>query len=150
MFREFGQIRRREQAMLKRAVLAVVAVFVAWSILGFVIHGLILAGAYEATAELWRPMADMRMGLMYCVSLISAACFVAIYTYFVNPKSLMAGLKYGLIFGVGTGVSMGYGTFSMMPIPYHMAFTWFIGTVVEAAVAGVLVALIVKPTDETA
>ena len=44
-----------KRVTMKRIVLAVVAVFVAWSALDFVIHGLILASSYEATARLWRP-----------------------------------------------------------------------------------------------
>ena len=34
---------------------------------------------------------------------------------------------------------MGYGTYSVMPIPYSMALTWFLGAVVEGAAAGLLV-----------
>ena len=42
--------------MAKRIILAVVAVFIAWSILDFILHGLLLRSTYEATANLWRPM----------------------------------------------------------------------------------------------
>jgi len=52
-------------------------------------------------------------------------------------------LRYGVLFGVGAGVSMGYGSYSVMPIPYHMALTWFMGTVIEAAVGGVILGAIV-------
>jgi hypothetical protein len=38
---------------------------------------------------------------------------------------------------------MGYGTYSVMPIPYSMALTWFLGAVVEAALAGLLVGKII-------
>jgi hypothetical protein len=38
---------------------------------------------------------------------------------------------------------MGYGSYSVMPIPYHMALTWFMGTVIEAAVGGVILGAIV-------
>jgi hypothetical protein len=54
------------------------------------------------------------------------------------------GLKYGLLFGLGAGVSMGYGSYSVMPIPYHMAFTWFLGSVVEATVGGLILGAIVR------
>jgi hypothetical protein len=37
---------------------------------------------------------------------------------------------------------MGYGTFSVMPIPYQMAFIWYCGTVVEGAVTGLIVGAI--------
>ena len=130
--------------MMKRIVLAVLAVFVAWSVLDIVIHGVILAPTYRDTAQLWRPMNEMKMGLMHVVVLISAAVFVGLYAFFVGKKSVATGIKFGLLFGIGAGISMGYGTFAVQPIPYKIAFTWFAGTVVEATVAGWLTGLIVK------
>jgi len=130
--------------MAKRLILGILAVFVAWQILDFVIHGLILASTYAATPSLWRPMDQMKMWLMRVVGLVSAICFVAIWTYLVSPKSLSKGVLYGLIFGIGAGVAMGYGSYSMMPMPYCLALGWFLGTLVEATVGGLLVGLIVK------
>jgi len=130
--------------MLKRILLATVAVFVAWEVLDFVIHGLILRDAYAASPELWRPMADMKMGLMYIVGAIAAFCFAGVYGWLVRPKSLNAALKFGLLSGIGAGVSMGYGSYCVMPIPYAMAFTWFAGTVVQALVGGLLAGVIIR------
>jgi len=135
--------------MGKRSVLAVLAVFVASAILDFLIHGLILKGAYEASADLWRPMAEMKMGLIYFVLFVSTIVFVSIYTLFVEKKSVGTGLKYGLLYGIGAGIGMGYGTYAVMPVPYEMALTWFLGTVVEATVAGALVGLIVVAKPST-
>ncbi len=60
---------------MKRIVLAVLAVFVAWSAMDFVIHGLILASSYEATAQLWRPMNEMKLGVLHLAVLINALAF---------------------------------------------------------------------------
>ena len=130
--------------MVKRVVLAVIAVFVAWSVLDFFIHGLILQSAYEATASLWRPMGEMEMGLMYVVGAVGAAAFVGLYTAVVKPKSMAAGLKYGLLFGIATGFPMGFGTYCVMPIPVYMAFVWFVGSLVETVVGGAIVGAVVK------
>jgi hypothetical protein len=130
--------------MTKRIVLGIVAVFIAWQVMDFVLHRLILASTYQATASMWRPMAEMKMGLMLVVGLVAAVCFVCLYAWLVRPKSWVAGLSYGLIFGVGTGVSMGYGTYCVMPLPTSLAVAWCIGSIVETAVAGLLVGLIVK------
>lgn len=130
--------------MLKRIVLAVVAVFVAWSALDFVIHGVILAKSYGDTAQLWRPMEQMKMGLMQVVKIITAAAFVCLYAFFVGNKSVKRGLLFGLVFGLGVGISMGYGTYAVQPIPYKIAITWFLGTLVSTGVAGLLAGWIVK------
>ena len=130
--------------MAKRIILAVVAVFIAWSILDFILHGLLLRSTYEATANLWRPMDQMKMPLMYFVTLVFTACFVLIYGLLVERKSLVSGIQFGALFGLATGFSMGFGSFSYMPIPLTLAWTWFFGSWIEAIAAGAIVGAIVK------
>jgi hypothetical protein len=129
---------------LFRLVLGVLAVFVAWSIIDIIVHGVILKDAYASTQNLWRPMEQMKMGLMRFVVLVSAACFVTIYASFIVEKNLKNAVLYGLVFGIGAGISMGYGSYAVMPMPYHMALTWFLGTIVHGLVGGLLAGLIVK------
>jgi hypothetical protein len=54
--------------MFKRAFFAVVAVSIVWSIVDFVIHGIILGNAYQETATLWRPMEQMKHGVLFGVA----------------------------------------------------------------------------------
>ncbi|MDP6776200.1 MAG: hypothetical protein QGI83_05505 [Candidatus Latescibacteria bacterium] len=130
--------------MVKRFIIAVIAVIVAWQILDYVIHMVLLAKTYEATADLWRPMDEMKMGLMRLVVLVASFCFVAVYSCLISPKSMVAGVKYGLLWGIGVGIGMGLGTYSVMPIPGNLAVVWLIGTIVEGVVAGIITAAIVK------
>lgn len=108
---------------MKKIILAALTVFIAWMALDFVIHGLILQSTYEATAELWRPEGEMKMGLMFFTVLVAAFFFVFIFGQFFKEKGVMTGLKYGLLFGIGTGISFGYGTYAVMPIPYNLALS---------------------------
>jgi hypothetical protein len=133
--------------MVKKILLAGLAVFVAWEILDFVFHGLFLGSTYATLPNVFRAQADMKIGLMVAVVLIAALVFAAAYGWFVNPKSLAIGAKYGLLVGFGGGVSMGYGSYAAMPIPYVMVLVWFLATWVEFTVAGLLVGLIIKPTQ---
>ncbi len=130
--------------MTKRTVLAIIAVFVVWQVLDFLLHEVILMRTYETTASLWRPMAEMKIGLMRVVGLVAAVCFVCLYAWLVRPRNWATGLSYGLIYGVATGFSMGFGTYCVMPIPQSLAVTWCVGTIVETAVAGLLVGSILK------
>jgi hypothetical protein len=130
--------------MAKKLILGTLAVFVAWYILDFVIHMVILSSQYAATAHLWRPEAEMKNVLMIIVGLISALVFVYIYAGFVANKSMNTAIKYGVIFGIGAGISMGYGSYSVMPITYLTALGWFLGTLVETTVGGILLGLLVK------
>jgi hypothetical protein len=130
--------------MGKRILLGGIAVFVLWSVLDFIIHGVILRGTYEATASLWRPMAEMKMGLMYVTTFIAALAFTSIYGWLVGSKGLQTGFRYGLLYGIGVGIGMGYGTYSVMPIPYSMALTWFLGTVASATLGGLLLGILIR------
>ncbi len=133
---------------MKKFLLAVLAVFVAWEILDFIIHTMILAQQYKDTASLWRPEGEMKMGLMVIVTLISSVAFCYLYDAFVKDKSMTNAVKFGLVFGIGTGIGMGYGTYSVQPITYMIAFTWFLGTVIESALAGLILGLILKGETE--
>ncbi len=133
--------------MLKKILLATLAVFVVWEILDFIIHGVLLAPLYEQTSHLWRPMEEMKMLVMYLTVLIAAFFFVAVYGWLLRPKTMKNALLYGLLFGLGAGTSMGYGTYAMMDIPYWMAFGWFLGTTVEAVVAGLLLGAIIREPE---
>ena len=130
--------------MGKRIVWGTVSVFCLWSALDFLIHGVLLRHAYENTPSLWRPLAQMKMGLMYFTVLISALMFVLIYGLLVGRKSPGSGLKYGLLYGMGVGVGMGYGTYSVMPIPDPMALTWFLGALVEGALGGLFLGILFR------
>ena len=130
--------------MGKKIILGTICVFILWSVLDFLIHGVILRSAYEATASLWRPMAQMKMGLMYAVVLIAASMFVLIYGRFVTPKNPASGVPFGLLYGIGVGVGMGYGTYSVMPIPYSMALAWFLGAVAEGALGGLVLGFLFR------
>lgn len=130
--------------MVTKLLLAIVAVFIAWSALDFVIHGVLLASTYEATADLWRPMDEMNMPLMYSVTLVFTVCFVLIYALLVERRSLSSGILYGTLFGLATGVSMGFGSYTYMPIPLTLAVSWFAGVLVELIVGGAITGAILK------
>jgi len=71
---------------MKKTALAILSVFVAWSVMDFIIHGMILKSSYASTAALWRPMGEMKMSLMHFTVIISAITFVLIYSLFPPPK----------------------------------------------------------------
>lgn len=129
---------------MKKIILVSLAIFILWSVLDFIIHGLILGSSYEVTAALWRPMDEMKMGLMRIVVFISSVTFVLIYVLFFAVKGFVPALKYGLLYGIGAGIAMGYGSYAVMPIPYTMAFVWFTGSVAKTTLGGLLLGLIIR------
>jgi hypothetical protein len=89
-------------------------------------------------------MGEMKFWVMHLAGLITALAFVCIYALLIAEKSIGSGVKYGLLFGLGTGVSMGFGTYAFLPIPLYMAVAWFIGTLVETLVGGIIVVSIIR------
>jgi hypothetical protein len=134
----------KEVVMKKQITFATLAVFITWSVMDYLIHGVLLSSIYQETASMWRPMAEMKPVLMWVVTLIAALCMVSIYALFFKQKNLKNGVLYGLLLGIGWGMSMGFGSYVYMPIPYMLAQAWFWATLVEAVAAGVVMALIIK------
>lgn len=133
--------------MWKKCIIAIVAVFIVLSIIDFVVHGLILRTAYEQTAHLWRAPEEMKLCVTYLVTFAISIIFVVIYATLIKPKSIAAGLKLGSLFGLAWGISMGFGSYSYMPISVGLASVWFLSTLVRMVLAGLITAAIVKTSD---
>ena len=134
--------------MLKKSIISIVIIFILWSVLDFVIHGIALKPTYDETAHLWRPEAEMKMGLMSGVTLVSSILFTLFYGLLINPKSVATGLKYGLLLGLLIGVGMGVGTYCYMPIPLGLGIAWMAGRLIELLLAGLILGVIMKQTVE--
>ena len=102
--------------MTGRFWLAVVVVFLAFFVMDFVIHELILSGPYEATASLWRTEEDMNrlMPFMWIGTLVMSLFFVLIFGRLRHPpplnditpldtkRKVLAVLSFVLLFLLGT------------------------------------------------
>ena len=129
---------------MKRTLVATLVVFIAWLVLDFLIHGVILRAGYEATPSLWRGPAEAKMSLYVLTILVGAYCFCRIYASWIKPKSPRTGMQYGIWFGIGTGIAIGYGAYAFQPIPYYLALTWFLGHVVEAIAGGIAAGALIR------
>ena len=130
--------------MLRKSVIATVIIFIIWAIIDFIVHGFILAGDYSETSQLWRPMAQMNPLLIYLVSIVSACVFSLIYVLLIKEKGVPEAIKYGALFGLGAGFSMGYGSYAAMPITAFIANTWFIAALIKYVLGGVILGIMVK------
>jgi len=125
---------------MNKFIIATVSVFLAWSFLDFIVHGLLLAGSYADTASLWRPQPEMKLGLISLTTLASAAGFSAIYKFLVNSGSQRTGVIYGLLFAMATGVAAGPGVYAVMPVPMGLGLAWMAAVFVEGLLGGLIVA----------
>ena len=132
----------------KKWVIASLVIFVADQILSYLFHGVFMSGVYEQTAHLWRPLEEMnRMMWMGWVSgLVWSFLFVYIFAKGYENKGIIEGVRFGALIGVFFGLPMSLGTYISMPITGGIATAWFIYTVVDTIILGILAAVLYKPT----
>jgi hypothetical protein len=109
-----------------RFLLATLAVFVASSLLNFVIHGLLLKSAYGSSEDLMRTPADSQSHAIYLLVgfLFFSIGFVWIFIAGVNQSPwINQGLHYGALMWLVASVSR--------YVIYYAIQPWPIGTVVE-------------------
>lgn len=127
---------------MKKVLIGWAAVFVALTAMDFVIHGMLLAKAYQETVSLWRPDMASLMWIYQVIGLIGSFFFSFIFSKGYEGKGIAEGARYGLYIGIWMSTGMAYGTYGMIAIPYSMAIQWFLYGIVEYIVGGIILALI--------
>jgi hypothetical protein len=130
--------------MVKQMIWASLAILITWLILDQLLHRWLLRPAYDASASLWRPTDKLNIPLIYFVMLVLIGTFVLIYSFLIEQKSLISGIKFGVLFGLALSISSGFGTYIHMPIPLQLAWGWFLGGLMKAVAAGAIVGLLIK------
>jgi hypothetical protein len=128
--------------MTRKFLIGLVAVFVLSEIVNIVVNGFMLQATYESLKTLWRPDMDRLMWVYHVMNAIGAFFFVLVFSKGYEGTGVGEGVRYGLYIGVWLGVGMAYGTYAMIAIPYSLAFTWFVSTIIQYVLCGVAVALI--------
>lgn len=125
-------------------------VFILLVVLGMVIHGVLLSPTYSTMEGLVRPQAEMKMWIIFVVDAVVAYFFTLIFSKGYENKGIAEGVRYGLYIGLMFGISMAYGSYASMPIPYSLALQWFLYTIAQYIVCGVALAMVFKPKAASA
>jgi hypothetical protein len=135
--------------MLKRLSLSGLAILIAWTVLDLLMHRFFLRPMYEENSSLWRAFDQMNVALIYVVTFILIATFLATYWLLVRPKSLGAGIRLGAFIGLALGISSGLGSYIHMPIPLPLALGWLIGGWLKGIAAGAIVGALITESRTT-
>jgi hypothetical protein len=132
--------------MKNKLLIGTVVVFLGMSIISFLIHGVILTPTYKAdpVKSLMRPESEM-MGMIwiyYLVYLIVSFFFTLVFSKGYDAKGIAEGVRYGFYIGVMMATPMAYASYAMYPMPYSLAFQWFIYTLIQYLILGVVVAAV--------
>jgi hypothetical protein len=127
---------------MKKLIIGAVVVFVLLEILDILVHGVILASAYQATQNLWRPDMMQKMWILHIVKIVGSCIIAFIFSKGYEGKGILEGVRFGLTIGVLMSIGMAYGTYAMIAIPYSLALQWFIFGVIEYTIVGIGLALV--------
>ena len=106
--------------MNKRFFLAWLAVFIAWFIGSFIVHGVLLHADYAQLSNLFRKEAEAQnfLPLMILAHVIMSGAFVWIYARGVEPKPWLGqGLRYGVAIILLTTVPLYLIYYVVQPMP---------------------------------
>jgi len=131
----------------KKFIIAGVASFIAIFLFDMVWHGKLLVEQYQATSFLWRSPEEMQAYFNWAILLQAALGFAAafIFTRHYENKGMKEGIRFGLMLGAVLGI-MSFTMYAYMPIPMSLAIAWFVGSLIQ----GVLIGIVCSMTYKTA
>jgi hypothetical protein len=127
----------------KKFIIAWIALFVAWFMGSFVVHGVLLRSDYMQLTNLFRTEGDEQkyFPLMILAHLILSGAFVWIYARGVEPKPWPAqGVRFGVAVALLTTVPTYMIYFVVQPIPGDVVIKQIVFDGVLMVILGTIVA----------
>lgn len=133
----------------KNLLLSGVVVFIAYQVLDFVTHEVLMRSGYDATAQVWRPQEEMMsfMWIFIVVNLLWSFIFVYLFDQMNKGKGIQEGIKYGFCIGLFVVTPMAYNTYAVLPVPHSMALGWFVYGMIKVMACGAVLSLVHKPVQ---
>jgi hypothetical protein len=133
---------------MKKTFGAIVAAFVVYTGTGYLIHEVLLKGAYLATADLWRTEDAMnhKIWVMLLAQFIFAVGAVWIYQRGVEKKSWIGqGLRFGILLSLVSPVPGFMMNYFVLPIHHRLALHWILGGIGQMILVALVIAVICQP-----
>lgn len=136
--------------MNKKVWLGALVVFIVLEILMFLVDGVILSGAYQAIAGIFRHDMASKMWMYHVINVFNAFFFTFIFSKGYEKKGILEGVRYGFYIGVWMSVGMSLGTDAMIALGRSLTIQWFIYGVIEYVIAGAILAMVFKEKAQPA
>ena len=129
-----------------------VVVYIVMQVLGYLIHGVLMADTYKGLASVFRPEAEMTdmMWMMYVSSAVTVFMFCYIFTKGYEGKGVSEGVRYGALIGFLMAGAGAIDAHVIYPIPANVASVWLVSGLVSFMIAGAVFAAIYKPGSASA
>jgi hypothetical protein len=131
---------------IKRLLLAILAGWVVIFAMDIIIHHFWLGPDYVATKSIWRPETEMqpRLHWMFIAQLLGVVTFVLVWAKGFAGGSVGTGVVFGLLMGLFQSIWV-LTNYVLIPLPGDLAIKWFVGSVAQAVVFGIVTSLVYKP-----
>jgi hypothetical protein len=136
---------------VKRYLLSVLAVFIVYEVLSYVINSLLLSDCYKELAPVWRKNMMHFMWLMYLVDLLFSLFFVLIYTRWSKSFTIGSGILFGLLVGLMMNTTNMINQWIVYPITNHLMVLWVFFGLIQFLICGMVMGKIYQPrnTDDS-
>jgi len=110
------------------------------------LHGVVLSDLYEITKGVWRSE-NARNGMLPILIpyyLVICLGFVYLFARGYRGKGWAEGVRYGLVFGFVMATAGSIEKFLLLDIPARLALGWFMGTLFQYMIMGIMTAVIYR------
>jgi hypothetical protein len=110
----------------------------------FLIHNVIMVEPYRALAEqgVMRGEEAGTMWIYFVTAIFVAFFFTLIYSKGHEGKGPGEGVRFGLYAGIFIAVQFAYDSYASYPLPYGVALQWFIYTLVQYIILGLIISMV--------
>ena len=104
----------------------------------WVVHGMLLMGTYEATADVWRPMSEMEEMMVFSILIKALLAFAtAWYVCRKHIHGYEAGACFGMMIGVFLAI-MSLAQYTYLPIELSLPVMWAVAVIVQMTAVGAI------------
>lgn len=123
----------------KKLGITTIAVFAAYWITNFLIHGVLLKNQYQETAHLWRPESEMQQYRVPMIlgQFLTALFFSMIFVHGYKGKGPIEGVRYGLLMG-GVFTAGNLIMYAVAPWPLNLVVAWSVASIAQSVLLGVI------------
>jgi hypothetical protein len=136
-----------------RVAAAALAAWVLYMVMGYLVHGLLLADVYRQYSAVMRPEAEANAILPFNFGLVLVGFFAFAYAYakgYEGGSGLQEGLRFGVLISIMLCAFVTIWEYMVWPVPPRLLAAWLIDYVVEFALYGMVVGTIYKPLSTPA
>ena len=121
-----------------------IVVYIVMVALNFLIHGMLLTEPYQKLVDAgWmRGEESMTMWIYFVTALIVSFFFTLIYSKGHEGKGIGEGFRFGLYTGLFMATPFAYDNYASYNIEYSLALQWFIYTLIEYIILGIVVSMV--------